>query len=125
MGTMPGMSTDATHPTGPELLLVITTVASRDEARRLARALVQRRLVACAQISEIESLYEWQGAVAQEPEWRLLLKTEASRYPALEAAIRELHSYDLPAIVAVPVSATLPAFADWVAQSVAQAVKGR
>lgn len=119
------MSTDPTHPTGPELLLVFTTVASRDEARRLAHALVQRRLVACAQISEIESVYEWQGAVAQEPEWRLLLKTEASRYPALEAAIRELHSYELPAIVAVPVSAALPAFAGWVAQSVAQAVAGR
>jgi len=114
------MSTDPTHPAGPELLLVITTTGSREEARRLAHELVRRRLVACAQISEIESVYEWQGAVAQEPEWRLLLKTEASRYPALQAAIRELHSYELPAIVAVPVSAALPAFADWVAQAAAE-----
>lgn len=119
------MTPDPTHPAATELLLVLTTVASRDEARRMAHALVQRRLVACAQISEIESVYGWQGAVAQEPELRLLLKTEASRYPALQAAIRELHSYELPAVVAVPVSAALPAFADWVAQSVTQAVAGR
>jgi len=119
---MPCMSTEPPVPAGavpPGLLLVLTTVASNEEARRLAHELVRRRLVACAQINEIESVYEWQGAVAQEPEWRLLLKTEASRYPVLQAAIRELHSYGLPAIVAVPVSAALPAFADWVAQSVA------
>ena len=58
-----------------DCIAVITTVASRDDARRIATALVERRLVACAQISEIESLYHWDGALQHDAEFRLLLKT--------------------------------------------------
>jgi uncharacterized protein involved in tolerance to divalent cations len=79
-------------------MAVFTTVARRDDARRIARALVERGLVACAQISEIESFYAWGGALQQEPEFRLLLKTTAARYAAVEAVVREMHPYELPAI---------------------------
>ena len=97
-----------------ELLLVLTTLVTQSDAQALARAMVEQRLAACAQISPIESIYRWQGAVRQEPEWRLLLKTTAARYPALQAALRERHPYELPAIVALPCSHALAEFAEWV-----------
>ncbi len=100
------------------LLLVLTTVATRADADALARAMVEQRLAACAQISAIDSVYWWQGAVQAEGEFRLLFKTTAERYPALEAALRAAHPYELPAIVALPVAQALPAFADWVADEV-------
>ena len=84
-----------------KLLAVYTTVASVDAARRMARALVERRLAACAQIGEIESFYAWQGALANDREFRILFKTTEARVAEVEAAIRELHDYELPAIHAV------------------------
>lgn len=100
-------------------LAVLTTLATQEDARSLARALLERRLVACAQISAIESLYRWDGAVQQEPEVRLLLKTTQNRYAELEAAIRELHPYELPAICALPLAPIDPAFAEWIAAETA------
>ncbi|WP_418318974.1 divalent-cation tolerance protein CutA [Piscinibacter sakaiensis] len=98
-----------------ELIAVITTVGDHDEARAMARSLVERRLAACAQISRIESFYEWQGAVQDDNEYRILFKTTAARRAAVEAAIREQHSYELPAIFSLPMQHVDPAFADWVA----------
>ena len=100
------------------LLLVLTTVATRADAAALARALVEQRLAACAQISAIDSVSRWHCAVQSEGEFRVLFKTTAERYPALEAALRSSHPYELPAIVALPVVQALPAFADWVAHEV-------
>jgi periplasmic divalent cation tolerance protein len=97
-----------------DILLVLTTLATQADAHALGRAMVGQRLAACAQIQAIESIYRWQGAVRQEPEWRLLLKTTAARYPALQVALRARHPYELPAIVALPCSEALPEFADWV-----------
>lgn len=103
------------------MLLVLTTTGSRDEARAIAAALVERRLAACVQISRIDSVFEWNGEVQDEEEYRLLVKTTEARYAAVEAAIRELHSYELPAIVGVQASRAYAPFADWVAESTAQA----
>ncbi|HYC64424.1 MAG TPA: divalent-cation tolerance protein CutA [Reyranellaceae bacterium] len=99
-------------------IAVVTTVGNRAEAQRIARALVERRLAACAQISEIESFYIWKGAVQNEPEFRVLFKTVRERYGAVEAAIRELHSYELPAIHAYSFERVLPAYEAWIADSV-------
>ncbi len=95
-------------------LLVVTTVAQRDEAERLARALVERGLAACAQISAIDSVYVWQGVVEQGPEFRILFKVAAAAYEAAERAIRELHSYELPAIHAITVERAHAPYAGWV-----------
>ena len=100
-------------------IAVVTTVASRDEARRLALALVERKLVACAQISAIESIYRWKGVVQEEPEFRLLLKTTEGRYAAIEAAIRDLHPYDLPAIHAFAFEHVDAAYAEWIVENAA------
>lgn len=96
------------------LLAVYTTVGSANEAQAMARTLVERQLAACAQISQIDSVYTWQGLVQQSPEFRILFKTTSDQYPALEAAIRALHSYELPAIYAVAFAQAYEPFAAWV-----------
>ena len=98
-------------------IAVVTTVATLDDARRLARALVEQRLAACAQISAIESVYRWEGALQQETEHRVLFKTVHERYAEVEAAIRALHPYELPAIHALPFAEVFPAYAAWVSEN--------
>ena len=100
-----------------KLLAVSTTVATLEAARRIARTLVERRLAACAEITPIESFYAWRGELANDPEFRIVFKTTDERYPAVEAAIRELHTYELPAIDAVVVERTSAPYARWVEES--------
>jgi periplasmic divalent cation tolerance protein len=97
--------------------LVVTTVGTADEARALARQMVERRLAACAQITAIESFYRWQGQVAHDPEFRLLLKTREALVPTLQAALLQAHPYDLPAIHALPVAQAHAPYAEWVVAS--------
>ncbi len=98
------------------LIAVYTTVASIEAARTIASTLVERHLVACAQISEIESFYCWKDAVQNDKEFRILLKTTDDRYSAVETAIRELHSYELPAIHAVAIDRVYEPYAAWVVE---------
>ncbi len=100
-------------------IAVVTTVANRKEARTLARALVEARLAACAQISRIESVYSWKGAIETGKEYRVLFKTLDEHYAAVERAILELHSYEVPAIHAFPMMHVAPAYAAWIEESVA------
>lgn len=95
-------------------IAVITTVADRAEAQRMARTLVERKLAACAQISEIESCYTWDGAVQNDKEYRVLFKTTSERYEAVASAIKELHSYELPAIHALAFERIDAAYGAWV-----------
>jgi periplasmic divalent cation tolerance protein len=97
-----------------KILAVYTTVGSAQDAQTMARSLVERKLVACAQISAIESVYTWDGAVQQSPEWRLLFKTTADRYPQVESAILAGHPYELPAVCAVAYEQCHEPFANWV-----------
>ncbi len=99
---------------GPAFLLVVTTIGSADEAARLARTLVERGLAACAQISAIDSWYAWHGAVEHDAECRVLFKVAADAYDAVESAIRELHSYELPAIHAIAVERAWQPYREWV-----------
>jgi periplasmic divalent cation tolerance protein len=98
-------------------LLVATTVATREQALVLAREMVERRLAACAQITAIESVYRWQGAVQHDAEFRLLFKTRPAAYARLEAALRECHPYVLPAIHAIATVQADAAYAEWVRDS--------
>lgn len=95
-------------------LAVVTTVATREQAQSLARTLVERRLAACAQISEIESYYHWDGAVQHEAEFRVLFKTTDQRYAEIERAIQELHAYELPAIHAFAMDPIDEAYGAWI-----------
>jgi periplasmic divalent cation tolerance protein len=104
-----------------ELLAVFTTVSTPAEADELARAAVEQRLAACVQVEAIHSTYRWQGAVASEPEVRLMFKTARELYSALQALLEDSHPYELPAIFALPVAESSPAYADWVRESLRRA----
>jgi len=98
-----------------DTLLVISNLPDRASADRLAQALVERRLAACVNIlAPCRSVYRWPGALESAEEHTLLIKTTADRYSALEEAIRGLHPYELPEILAVPLSAGLPDYLAWV-----------
>jgi len=98
-------------------IAVITTTATAEEARRIARDLVERRLAACAHVSEIESFYVWKGAVENEREHRIVFKTTADQYDAVERAINALHSYEVPAIYAVPLERMFEPYAAWLEEN--------
>jgi periplasmic divalent cation tolerance protein len=101
------------------VLVVLTTVGSKEEATRIAHGLVERRLAACVNVlPQVRSIFRWQGAVQEEDEHLLLTKTTAERFAAVSACIRELHSYDVPEIVALPAAAVEEAYAAWVRDSV-------
>lgn len=96
------------------MLEVTTTTETETDARRLARELVHRRLAACAQVSgPIRSYYWWNGSLEEAEEWCCVLKTMSYLYTKLESAIRELHPYTLPQIMAVPVQTALAEYVSW------------
>ena len=109
--------TDPGTAEAPPLVLLLTTLPSREAAQALAREAVQKGLAACAQIEAIDSLYRWDGQVCEDQEWRLLLKTTAAQQAALAALVADLHPYELPALLSVPVVWAEPAFAAWVTAS--------
>lgn len=99
-----------------EALLVITNLPDAESARALAVQLVEQRVAACVNImSPCHSIFRWEGKVDEAEEVPLLIKTTTARYAELEAAIRAGHPYELPEIVAVPLSRGLPAYLAWVA----------
>jgi periplasmic divalent cation tolerance protein len=100
-----------------KLIAIFTTAGTLDEARRIARTVVERHLAACAQITEIESFYRWKGAVENDKEYRILIKTTDAQYARVEGAIRELHSYELPAIYAMPFERAYAPYAEWIEAS--------
>ena len=102
--------------TSESIVVVLTNLPSREAALTLARTLVEQRLAACVNVlPECTSVYRWQGAIETAAETPLLIMAPAGRYAALEQAIRQLHPYQLPEIVALPVDAGLPAYLAWVA----------
>jgi len=97
-----------------EFIVVYVTAGSAEEADRLAQSLVGERLAACVnRIKSIQSVYRWQGEVEQSDEELLIIKTRADVFPALETRVRELHSYSVPEIIALPIVAGSPAYLDW------------
>lgn len=104
-----------------QALLVLTNCPDAECARRLAQTLIEEQLAACANLlPACESIYRWQGRIEQASEIPLLLKSTVSAYPALEKRIAELHPYDLPEIIALPVTQGLPAYLNWLAAETVQ-----
>lgn len=101
-------------------LLAFTTLGSPEDARRLVRALVDERVAACGTIVPgAASIYRWKGAVQEEDEVVVLLKTMSSRWAALQDAVRRHHPYEVPELIGVPMSHGLEAYVAWVASEVA------
>ena len=99
-----------------ETLLVLTNCPDEEVANTIALAVVEERLAACVNIlPRVQSIYRWQGRVESATEIPLFIKSTAASYPALESVIRRHHPYDVPEIIAVPVTQGLPAYLNWVA----------
>lgn len=104
--------------TPEDIRLLYCTCPDADTAQRIARTLVEQRLAACVNIVPgLRSLYRWQGEIHDDSECLLLIKTCASRIAPLTEAIRQLHPYELPEVIAVPVIAGLAPYLDWIRDS--------
>ena len=103
-----------------EPLVVLTTCPDDAAAARIARELVESGLAACvSRVGPIHSTYSWQGAIQDEPEVLLVIKTLTTRYPELEMRLKSLHPYDVPEIIALPVAAVCAEYLSWLQGSVA------
>jgi periplasmic divalent cation tolerance protein len=99
--------------------IVLCTAGSEDEARKIARHLVEQRLAACVNIvPRIESIYRWQEKVESASEWLLLIKTTLEQFPNVRDAIRDLHSYELPECIAINIDDGSAAYLEWIERSV-------
>ncbi len=95
--------------------MVFTTMPDRDAAEKAARVLVDDGVAACVNIlAACRSIYRWKGAVESAEEVPMMIKTRESQYPRLEQALRRIHPYEVPELIALPVTAGLPAYLDWV-----------
>ena len=102
-----------------DAIMVLMTAGSREEAVRLADVLVVAHLAACVQIlPEVESVYHWQGSVERAPEILLLAKTTQANFAALESAVRSLHTYETPEIIALPITEASAPYLQWLTASV-------
>ncbi|MEV7927224.1 divalent-cation tolerance protein CutA [Kitasatospora sp. NPDC088779] len=98
-----------------DFVVVTTTHDDETKARELASAVIRDRLAACAQVYRVQSVYWWDGRVQDSAEWRIDFKSRANLADRLSARIVELHSYDTPEVVGVPVITGSAAYLDWVA----------
>jgi periplasmic divalent cation tolerance protein len=99
--------------------LVLTTASSKEEARRLAKTLVERRFAACVNIvPNINSIYWWKEKVEESQEFLLLMKTTESAIPKLRDAIQELHSYEVPECIVLPIEDGSAPYLNWIDESV-------
>ena len=106
-----------------DALVVLTTLATVDEAASLVRSLLDRRLIACGTILPgARSLYRWEGKIADEQEVVVLLKTRSARLEPLEVAFSELHPYRVPELLALPVTAGLDKYLSWIGAETALAL---
>lgn len=107
-----------------DLVLVLTTVPDRETGERIARQLVEERLIACANlIPGLASVYRWKDAVHSEPEVLVLMKSLRNAVQALSRRLPELHPYDVPEMVVLPVEAGLKAYCQWVENETSRGLK--
>jgi periplasmic divalent cation tolerance protein len=98
-----------------DCILILVTAGSEPEAETIAKTLVEERLVACVNIvSSIRSIYRWEGKIADDREWLLIMKTPASHFAAVESRVKALHSYQMPEVIAVPIQAGSEAYLRWI-----------
>lgn len=99
--------------------LVLSTAGTREEAQKLAQELVQRRLAACVNIIGLmDSVYRWKGNVESSQELLLLIKTTADQFDKVRQVLREMHSYEVPECIALPIEDGLPEYLEWIGDSV-------
>ena len=115
-----------TNSASRRAVVVLVNAASAEEADAIARALVGEKFAACANIvSPIRSVYRWKGEVETETEHLMIIKTRANLVAKVEARVKELHSYEVPEIIALPIVAGSKSYLDWVFDSTAAARRSK
>ena len=100
------------------MCLILTTAGSSNEGKKIAHALVERRVASCVNIiPRIESVYRWKGQVESAEEWLLLIKTRSDAFDRVRAVIEELHSYELPECIMLEIAEGDKAYLDWLAKN--------
>jgi periplasmic divalent cation tolerance protein len=108
MSTSPPVVDDA------QPIIILVTAGSAENAETIARALVSEGLAACVNVcSGLRSIYRWQGDIAVDSEWMLLIKTVRGRFAAVEARVKSLHAYELPEVIALDVVEGSKSYLDW------------
>lgn len=97
--------------------VVYTTTGTMDEAKNIARALVEERLAACVNLHPIHSVYRWQGEVEESEEIALSIKTTSDKIEQIKRRVKELHSYEVPALIAYPIERGLQEYLEWIRES--------
>ena len=101
-----------------DYIVVLVTASNEDEAARIGQALVEEKLAACANIiPQVRSIYRWEGKVQDDPEALMLIKTRAQHFDKLEARVRELHSYDVPEVIAIEITSGSKPYLQWLSES--------
>lgn len=93
--------------------IILVTAGTEDEARAIATTLLAEHLAACVSVFPMQSLYTWQNQLEEAKEWQLVIKTDLTLFPALEARIQEIHSYEVPEVIALPIVAGSQAYLSW------------
>ena len=103
-------------------VVILVTAASKKECRKIARHLVESKLAACVNITAaIESIYRWEGKIADDQEYQLIIKSTRELFPEIKAAISKLHSYHTPEIICLPIIEGSRNYLEWVGDSVKRA----
>ncbi|MEB3830989.1 divalent-cation tolerance protein CutA [Phormidium sp. CCY1219] len=98
--------------------IVLVTAESRESAEAIAEALVESHLAACVSLTPVRSIYTWQGEVNRDDEIQLIIKTDLQRFDALEAKVRQVHPYEVPEIIALPIHAGFAPYLQWISEQV-------
>jgi periplasmic divalent cation tolerance protein len=104
-----------------DFIIILVTAGLEAEAESIAKALVEEQLAACVNIlSPIRSIYRWEGKVADDREWLLVIKTRSEHFSAVEARVQALHSYQVPEVIALPIIAGAGGYLHWLRESVSE-----
>jgi len=98
--------------------VVLVTAPSQEEGKAIAKALVEAKLAACVTLMPVHSIYTWQGQIMEEQEWQMVIKTKLTQFPLLKNKIRELHSYEVPEIIALPIVGGSASYLQWISGNV-------
>lgn len=97
--------------------VVLVTVSSLSEGEKIATILIQEKLAACINLMPITSFYTWEGKLCQDQEYQLIMKTDLTKFAQLESKIKQLHSYDVPEIIAIPIVKGSESYLTWIKDS--------
>lgn len=100
-----------------EVIIVLVTTNSKKESIIIAETLVKEKLVACVNMFPITSIYSWQEKICHEEEWQLIIKTNLAIFPQLEYRIKSLHSYEIPEIIAIPITQISDSYRQWMREN--------